>query len=106
MRKRNVFLAVEHFEQGPFEKVLEAFRVRCERIGETAGTIYTAPLSYEELVALADFMDRSVYTLELQRKLSLKNFEEKLQAKYPGVKLQQLLAVYFRKEAVPLLDKK
>lgn len=106
MRKKNVFVAVKHFERGPFAKVLEAFRVRYERIGETAGTIYTAPLSHEELVALADFMDMSVYALELERKISLKNFEEKLQVKYPGVKLEQLLRVYFGKETVPLLDEK
>ncbi|MBX0359366.1 hypothetical protein [Halobacillus sp. Nhm2S1] len=100
MRRKHVFAAVERFESGPFAKVLEAFRVRYETIGETAGTIYTTPLSYEELIALADFMDVSVYALELQRKLSLKNFEEKLQSKYPGVKLEQLLTVYFEKETV------
>ncbi|WLR47978.1 hypothetical protein LC065_01400 [Halobacillus litoralis] len=106
MRKKNVVGAVEYLGRGPFEKVLKAIRIRYESIGETAGTIYTTPLSYEELAALADFMDVSVYTLDLQRKLSLKNFEEKLKAKYPGVKLQQLLSMYFGKETVPLSDRK
>ncbi|MGR9047352.1 hypothetical protein ACQ4XT_01705 [Halobacillus faecis] len=106
MRKKNVVGAVEYLEKGPFEKVLEAIRIRYESIGEAAGTIYTTPLSYEELAALAEFMDVSVYALDLQRKLSIKNFEEKLQTKYPGVKLQQLLSVYFGKETVPLSDDK
>ncbi|MEC3885099.1 hypothetical protein VKA52_15305 [Halobacillus sp. HZG1] len=106
MRQKKVYAAVKHFESGPFANVLEAFRVRYERIGEPAGTIYTTPLSYEELAALADFMDVSVYALDLQRKLSLKNFEGKLQAKYPGVKLEQLLSAYYGKETVPLMDKK
>lgn len=106
MGKKNLYAAVDDLKKAPYERLLKAFRVRCESIGKAAGTVYTNPLSYEELIALADFMGMSVYALNLQRRISLKDFEGKLQGKYPGVKLEDLLSVYFEKETVPFMDKK
>ncbi|CDQ20569.1 hypothetical protein [Halobacillus karajensis] len=95
MSKEHLLRAANDFNKRSFNKLFEAFRVKYEITGEMAGNIYLFALSYEELTSIADFMDKTIYALELKGKLSILKFEEQLKVKYPGVELKQLLPVYF-----------
>lgn len=95
MMSNQTMEAVHYFKKGPFHKLLCAFRVKYEAIGEAVGTISTVTLTDEELLALADFMDMTEPALELRRSLSLARFAVQLDNRFRGVELQQLLAVYF-----------
>src|SRR5690625_1559388 len=89
--------ALQYFREGQvYQQLFNAIRQKYESLGRFGGTIDVTSYSEQEVEAIALFMGVSPHHLRQRGKLTVAQFEQRLQkTRFAGVSLHALLEAYY-----------